>query len=191
MQDEIVAKLMRGLRKDEPSPSGRRLAAVSIILRDKPILSTLLIRRAVRHGDPWSGQVAFPGGKWSPEDGTAKDTAVRETKEEVGVDLDVDADFLGYASPTTTHTGTMDVVPAAFILKRGIEVRPNKEVTSYHWVGLESILAPGARTTYRLTFKGRVVEMPAFLAEDYVVWGLTHRILSNVLGMGHLEGFPG
>ncbi len=116
-----------------------------------------------------------------PGDESAKGTAVRETMEEVGFDLEKTAEFLGYADTTTTHTGTMDVVPAVFLLKQGVEVRPNEEVASYRWVNLVDFLSPNGKSTYKFNYDGRNIEMPSYLVEDYVVWGLTHRILTSVL----------
>jgi len=178
---EIIARVTRNLAAHEPSPKGLRFAAVSIMVRGTRFPSVLLIKRAERTGDPWSGQIAFPGGKMQSGDETPRDTAIRETREEVGVDLSRGAEFLGYAPTATTHTGNLKVVPAVFMLKEGVEISPNEEVASYRWVDLEDLTAPKAKTTYRLNYDGGIVEMPAFRVDDYVVWGLTHRILNSVL----------
>ncbi|HEV2139535.1 MAG TPA: CoA pyrophosphatase [Nitrososphaerales archaeon] len=181
MGNEVIDRVAKNLAAQEPKSKGLRSAAVSIILRDGESPSVLLIKRAERAGDPWSGQIAFPGGKMQPGDKTAKDTAARETMEEVGVDLEKAAEFLGYADTTTTHTGTMDVVPTVFFLKQEVEVKPNEEVASYRWVNLKDFLSPNGRSTYKFNYDGRNIEMPSYLVEDYVVWGLTHRILTSVL----------
>jgi len=111
-----------------------------------------------------------------------KETAIRETREEVGIDLGQDADFLGYFTPFRTHTGTLDVFPAVFLLKKWVEVRPNNEVASYKWVKLEKLTAEQARSSYRVDAGGQTRGMPALLVDGYVVWGLTHRIISSLLG---------
>ena len=87
MDGETFAKLVKNLAPHEPPQTGLRFASVALIVRDRRLPSVLLIRRAERTGDPWSGQVAFPGGKKQEGDLTARDTAVRETMEEVGIDL--------------------------------------------------------------------------------------------------------
>ena len=181
MGTEIIARVTKNLVPQEPQPKGLRFAAVSIVVRDRQSPSVLLIKRAEHPSDPWSGQIAFPGGKMQSGDRTARDTAIRETLEEVGIDLGKAAEFLGYAAVTTTHTGTMDVVPSVFILKEGVEVKANEEVASYRWVDLEDLLAPVAGSVHRLEFNGKVVEMPAYVVGDYEVWGLTYRILSLFL----------
>jgi len=187
LDGETFAKLVKNLVPQEPLQTGLRFASVALIVRDRRLPSVLLIRRAERAGDPWSGQVAFPGGKMQEGDTTARDTAVRETMEEVGIDLNRSSEFLGYGGMATTHTGTMNVVPAVFELKESVEVRPNAEVASFRWVELEELLAPSAKSTYELDSDGGAVRMPAYEVGDYVVWGLTYRILSTCLEEGNLE----
>jgi 8-oxo-dGTP pyrophosphatase MutT (NUDIX family) len=189
MAGDLMARIRRNIVADEPLPKGLRFAAVSMILRDPNSPSVLLIERARRADDPWSGQIAFPGGKMQDGDGTARDTAIRETKEEVGIDLEATADFLGYGEVSTTHTGTMDVVPSVFALNRQVEVRANEEVASFRWIALEELLAPAARSSHQFGYKGNSVEMPAFAVGRYVVWGLTYRILSTLLGESEMPPF--
>ncbi len=186
MPKGIIPSLVAKLQAKERPVGGLHLAAVSVILRNPKAPMTLLIRRAERSGDPWSGQIAFPGGKMQRGDRDAKDTAARETLEEVGIDLQDSAEFLGYAEPVRTHTGTMDVVPSVFLLRREVQVRPNGEVSSHRWVELERLGAPNARSTYSMELEGRTVEMPAFAAGDYVIWGLTYRLVSLLLGYSNL-----
>lgn len=178
---EFFARLVKNLVPYEPPSKGLRFAAVAVVVRDRESPSVLLIRRAEHAGDPWSGQVGFPGGKMQPQDRSAKDTAIRETLEEVGVDLSRTGQFLGYGAVTTTHTGTIDVVPSVFELKEGTDVRANDEVAAYRWVELEELLSPSARSSYQLDYQGKLVQMPAFTAGDFVVWGLTHRILTSLM----------
>lgn len=172
---------MGKLDSEEPRTSQLRRAAVSVILRDKPSPSILLIKRAERDGDPWSGQVAFPGGKSQEGDATLRDTAVREAQEEVGIDLVMNSDFLGYFTPFRTHTGTMDVVPTVFLLREDVEVRFNEEVSSYQWVRLDDLTSLAAKSVSEIDLGGQVKETPAFVVGGYVVWGLTHRIISALL----------
>ncbi len=179
--NDLFSALLEKLDRLEPVQGQLRQAAVSVIMKDKEAPSILLIKRADRKEDPWSGQVAFPGGKTQKGDATLRDTAIREAKEEVGLDLREDADFLGYFSAFRTHTGTMDVVPSAFLMRTEAEVRPNGEVASYRWVKVERLLSEQAKSSYRLDIGGQVREMPALLVDDYLVWGLTHRMIATLL----------
>lgn len=182
MVDGIFQDITRKLAKDEPRVGDKKLAAVSVILSGKDSPSVLLIKRAERAGDPWSGQVAFPGGKIKEGDRSAREVATRETLEEVGIDLKASSEFLGYFEPFATHTGTMNVVPSVYLLKREVPVRPNEEVSSYRWVDFATLLGPRSRAIHRLSFGGQEVEMPAFAVGDYVIWGLTYRIVSSLAG---------
>ncbi|QQG48072.1 MAG: CoA pyrophosphatase [archaeon] len=184
MDRDILAPLKAKLVKDEPKGSGLRFAAVSVIVRDPETPSVLLIKRAEHAADPWSGQVAFPGGKVQEGDRTVKDTAIRETYEEVGIDLAASAEFMGYSGLFRTHNGTMDVVPTAFSLTGDVEVRLNREASSYKWVGLEDLASPKNRSTYTIDSSSGTANLPAVVVDDYVVWGLTHRILTSLLGLG-------
>lgn len=182
MSDALLAKIRKSLADSEPTKRGLRFASVAMILRNEAKPEVLLIKRAESVGDPWSGQIAFPGGKMQRDERTVKDTAMRETLEEVGIDLNKVADFLGYGTLTTTHTGNMDVVPTVFMLKNEAEARTNEEVASYRWVELEVLLSPKATTSYHLNTPGGALELPAYAVGDYVVWGLTYRILNSLLG---------
>ena len=181
MAGETFSKIARNLVPQEPPQKGLLFASVAVIVRDRQLPSVLLIRRAERVGDPWSGQVAFPGGKMQEGDRSARDTAIRETMEEVGIDLGRHGEFLGYGGVTRTHTGTMDVVPSVFELKESVEVKPNGEVASFRWVDLEQLLVPSSKSTFDLDRDGKVAGMPAYAVGDYTVWGLTYRILNSFL----------
>ena len=76
------------------------------------------------------------------------------------------------------------MVPSAFELKESVEVRPNGEVASFRWIELEELLAPSARGTYSLEREGTAVGMPAYKVGDFVVWGLTYRILNGFFDEG-------
>ena len=178
----IIQAMSGRLNANEPLAGQLRRASVAVTLDDPESPRVLLIKRAERVGDPWSGQVAFPGGKVQEGDSTLKETAIREAREEVGIDLEQDADFIGYFTPFRTHTGTLDVFPSVFLLRKRVEVRPNEEVSSYRWVKLEKLTAEQARSSYRVDEGGQTRETPALFVDGYVVWGLTHRIISSLLG---------
>ena len=181
MADDLLSAVLRKLEPEQPKVESRRLAAISVMILGSAEPKTLLIKRAERSGDPWSGQVAFPGGKMAEGDSSARQTAVRETMEELEVNLAEDADFAGYHRPFRTHTGDMDVVPVVFLLRRKVNVVPNLEVSGYRWVGLNEFLLPRSASTYLFKAGDASRDMPAFVLGDYVVWGLTHRILSSLL----------
>jgi len=177
----ILQTLKSKLAVKEPVLGELRRASVAVIFKEAEAPSVLLIRRADRAGDPWSGQIAFPGGKSQEGESTAEETAIREAREEMGLDLRRDADFLGYFKSFRTHTGTLDVIPVVFLVRKGVEVHPNEEVSTYRWVKLEELMAEKSRSTIKIESGGQIREAPALVVDGFTVWGLTHRVISSLL----------
>ncbi len=162
-------------------------AAVALVLGEGGAgVELLLIQRATRDDDPWSGHMAFPGGRRDPGDADAVATAVRETREEVGIDLATDAEPIGRLDElrAVARQRPLDLVisPVVFALRRPVPLALNaREVESAVSVPLSFFAAPGARVTHRRTLDGIAGEFPAFRYERYTIWGLTHRILEGFL----------
>ena len=147
--------------------------------------SILLIRRTERSGDPWSGQIGFPGGHKSPEDQGLLQTAIRETREEVGILLDRH-DLLGALPTVTTHSRRVQVAPFVFALKSGVAVQMNREVTETFWVPLSELNRLEVKRREVKVEEGRL-EVDSFDYGGRIIWGLTFRILNLLLGRG-LDG---
>ena len=161
-----------------------RSAGVAVIFRmsSDGYEEVLLIRRAEREGDPWSGQVAFPGGMVGAQDGSFEDTAKRETLEEVGVDLSKGAAvFLGYMGEFKARTREVAVVPSVFKLIATSSVRLNREVASFEWASLVELARDEARSTYLHDKSGAKIAFPSLVHRGLVIWGLTERILSVIM----------
>ncbi|HSB54154.1 MAG TPA: CoA pyrophosphatase [Gemmatimonadales bacterium] len=166
----------------EASAPERRWAAVALILAPDPD-SILLIRRAERAGDPWSGQIGLPGGRRGPEDADLVETATREAVEEVGIALSR-THRLGVLDDVTPRTPTLPPIavrPYVFALPTRPPVRLNAEVASSHWIALADLAQPAASGLTTVTVRGSLLEVPAFLLEGMVVWGMTERILASFL----------
>ena len=118
---------------------GTRQAAVAAILREGSAgTEALFIRRAERPGDIWSGHMAFPGGHREDVDADLQETAVRETREEIGLDLDEHARLLGHLEYVDVNPiGTriqMIVAPYVYVLTGATpELSPNYEVADVLW----------------------------------------------------------
>ncbi len=161
-------------------------AAVAAIFRaatDRPATELLFIQRATSEHDPWSGQMAFPGGKWEPADGDEQRTAVRETWEEVGLPLD-DESYLGTLTKLDGGRATnrpMDVSAHGFWLdNEHPELRPNDEVAEIVWVDLDQL---GDRTRYidyRFPPTGTTFPAIQLNRPEQVIWGLTLRFLADL-----------
>lgn len=149
-------------------------AATALVLapdgRGRPTI--LFIERAERAGDRWSGHMALPGGRRSPEDATLAETARREALEEVGVPLDAPVGRLDDVRGRV-HGGA--VATFVFTLEAQATVIPDPgEVAGAVWVPVDHLRSAEAAT--RHPFAG-VGLLPALRFEHYVIWGLTHRIL--------------
>jgi 8-oxo-dGTP pyrophosphatase MutT (NUDIX family) len=161
-------------------------AAVALVLREQPQgPEVLFIERAPHENDPWSGNICFPGGKVDRDDGGAKEAAVRETLEEVGIDLS-DAFYLGRLSDITGALRPIRVSCFVFGLRRLGSLTLNDEVSDAFWVPLTQLLDPERYSEVRVSFSGRTLLTPAIrLPNDGkpVLWGLTYRLLMEFLGL--------
>lgn len=164
-----------------------RRAAVALVLHLAGDPHVLLMKRAVRDGDPWSGHVSLPGGRSEPEDGPdLARTAVRETCEELGVDLDRDGRPLGRLAPLRARArGTivpMDVAPFVFAVAERPQLCPcAAEVECAFWFPLDSAASGALDRPYVLQHAGSELHLPSWRWDGHTVWGMTHRILSGLL----------
>jgi 8-oxo-dGTP pyrophosphatase MutT (NUDIX family) len=158
-----------------------RRAAVAMVLANQPAgPSVLFIERASHPGDPWSGHMAFPGGRVDPGDAHPRDAAERETLEEVGLRLR-DAEWIGrlddkQGNPRTRPT----LLISAFVyaLPEPARLRPNHEVREAFWFPLRDLVDPARAVPYR----AHEVDFPGILVGEpvrHVVWGLTYSFLES------------
>jgi 8-oxo-dGTP pyrophosphatase MutT (NUDIX family) len=160
-----------------------RRAAVALVLTRifDGSLSVLLLRRTEREGDPWSGHMALPGGKEQPEDADLLDTARRETLEEVGIDL-ADAEFLGRLDDLSPmRTSEMVVRPFVFWIDVARETTISAEVAEVLWVSLDALASDALRASREVTVQGNRINVPAYVIEERVVWGMTYHLLERFL----------
>ena len=169
--------------KPEAAP-GASPAAVALILLEGPRgLETLLIRRAERADDPWSGQVALPGGRYDPADADLLVTAIRETREETGVDLSA-AERLGVLDDLYPRTPTLPAVvvrPFVFALASRPTLVPGVEAARVFWLPLDRLSQRGVWRDFTLPVRGVEHTFPAYVVDEIVIWGMTERILTPFL----------
>lgn len=161
-------------------------AAVAITLRPTADdnAELLLIRRAEREGDPWSGQVALPGGRWSPNDESLLTTAMRETWEETGIDLAATGLVLGTLDELRPRTSTLPaiiVTPVVVALDDPPPLVLSDEVADAFWVSLDALRDPALSRESPVHVRGATWRVPSFVLGEHVVWGLTERILRQLL----------
>ena len=186
---EIIALLRHHSPRLEPAPDAdpASRAAVAMILHTPHELAApelLFIERARHPQDPWSGQMAFPGGRMDHGDPDLTVTAARETLEEVGIEL---GDPIGRLDDLTNArmrqrvpgVRPITVTPFVYVCERRPNVVHNHEVASTVWIPFAHILHRRSVSAYRMDaprFKGT---FPAFVYEGYQVWGLTYRIIET------------
>jgi 8-oxo-dGTP pyrophosphatase MutT (NUDIX family) len=152
-------------------------AAVVLLLRlTNQGFKLLLVKRVENPSDPWSGQMAFPGGKRDSEDENLKQTVIRETREETGINLG-SCRFLGVtAVHEPAKMSELKILPYVALLEPEQSIRLNpKELECFIWVSLEELVQH--RQTVRFNFG----EYSAYKVGNNIVWGLTYRIIEDFL----------
>lgn len=186
----IVERLERALR-EHPGQRAEvegefRRAAVVLMLRGGPSgeLELLLIKRATYEGDPWSGHVALPGGREEPDDASLQETAIRETREEIGVDLAQIGCIIGSLDdvhPRTVRIPSIIITPFIALVARDAPLVLSEEVAEAFWVPVAVFQASDAIREVVLQLGGAPRTVRSFQHGGYTIWGLTERILEQFL----------
>lgn len=170
---------------DEP---GRKWAAIALTFQlgtaGEPEL--LMIKRAEHAGDPWSGHVAVPGGRMDPGDPDLAFTATRETLEETGIDLARVGRILGTlddVAPRTPYLPPISIRPFVVAAPSQLTVTPSAEVAKWFWVPLAAIRDEHAWGTSSVLVRGAPRDELTFTYREHVVWGLTHRVLRQLVSL--------
>ena len=157
-----------------------RMASVAAIVTKDDAL--LFMRRAVHDSDPWSGQISFPGGRQEPTDKTDLDAAIRETREEIGLDLHL-AEYVGRLDDVRTIQPLPPILirPHLFFLHEDITPHLNEEVASIHYLPISHLMKNTGRTTMVHPWRGTDRQFPCIHFDDVVLWGLTLHMVDDLL----------
>jgi 8-oxo-dGTP pyrophosphatase MutT (NUDIX family) len=183
-----VRAVLAGRRIPNGEADGLRRAAVAAILREGVAAAELLfIHRAEHPRDPWSGHMAFPGGRVENHDSSPLAAAVRETREEVALELDPTTDLIGRLStlPAIAQGKPlgMTILPFVFAVDRSVEMQPGPEVQAVMWVPLDFLADPANRSTMVWQRSGVEVTLPCYSFEGRTIWGLTLRMADELLDL--------
>lgn len=174
-------------RKNLSSPDETVDAVVAVLLNENDFgLNILLIHRAIRDSDPWSGQIGLPGGRVEKSDPSSRDALRREVREEVGLNLNsqgVELGTLTIGSPMRRLD--MKVQPWVYSLTSRPEIRIGPEVQEGFWVSVSKL--PSLRGRTEIEIRGSLMEVDAFLVDSHVVWGYTRRVLNELLSLASTE----
>lgn len=177
----LLARLARHPAREVQDP-GRPQAGVAVLLAPDPV-RLLLIRRADRVGDPWSGQLALPGGRRETGDADLLATALRETHEEVGLVID-----------RRSHRVTLDDLAPVIPVLPPIMVRPfvlearealvpqvSDEVAAVSWLELDRLIVPDTYRNVTIEVRGAPRQVQGYLLDEGLLWGMTERILDPLV----------
>jgi len=186
---DIEHRLASYAAKQSPIHRSTRQAAVAVILRERVHdganrTDLLFIRRADKTGDPWSGHMAFPGGHMESSDGSLLAAAVRETHEEIGLDLLARGTHIGTLDQQRAQprgrTLNMVIAPYVFRLDADAAFRPNHEVAEVVWTPLDPIARGDNHTEEERIISGSPVMFSGYrINGGHFVWGLTYRMMQS------------
>ncbi len=169
-------------------------AAVAIVHTRGASGSVLLMRRAERETDPWSGHWAFPGGRCAPYDSDLLATALRELEEECGMRLE--RGQLETAMPFAVARRGVGryLLVAPFVLCVDAEHRPAldaQEAAEAAWVPLAWLRDPARHGLRNVAAQPSHVRFPGIDLNGVPLWGFTYRLITEWLGLNPREGMGG
>lgn len=147
-------------------------------------LELLLIKRAEYPADPWSGQMAFPGGREEAGDPSLAETAIRESREETGIDLALDGLMIGTLDdlrPFTMRLPAIVVRPYVWLLDRNEPLVLSAEVALALWYPFASLAQTESWHEETVFARGVQINARVFRHEENIIWGMTERILTQLL----------
>lgn len=192
---DIAARLKSFSPRLAPDRHQRRRSAVVMLLRKAPAdgVEVLMIERAQRAGDPWSGHMGFPGGRVDPEDAHSFAAALRECVEEIGLDMAHHGRYLGRLSDLATHLRSGDsamlVTPFVFAVADHPPLLLNHEVADFVWVPLSFLADVRFRQRMPWQYDGIEVALPCYFYSQRRIWGLSLGMLDELLQVLELAEF--
>ena len=175
-----------GVPLPRPAVRGDRAAVALIFAGPDADLRLCFIQRATQPHDPWSGQMALPGGRTSLADASPMAVAVRETREEVGLEL-MPCQYLGALAeiPLVRSGRPTAGVVAPFVFYTGVEparLTPDPaEVAAGYWIAVDDLRDPRYRVALERTAAGVTRRLPAIRCRRQLIWGMTHGMVTGLL----------
>lgn len=164
----------------------KRSAVAILLVQGAQELELLMIKRADKQGDPWSGHMAFPGGRYEVNlDTDMASTAKRETLEEIGINIDALAAPIGQLSdvltPSHAQRTKMSVSVFVYALPEKPSYRMNHEVADVIWIPLSLFLDDTKRDTMQWEYQGSSIDLPCYFYQGQRIWGLSLKMLDELV----------
>ena len=165
-----------------------RQAAVAIIIRsNNDFMEALFILRSVRKGDPWSGDMAFPGGHKNNVDLSLRETAERETFEEIGLTLSHSSCFLGELDTIELNRRQSEAIlitPFVYSLRdKDCVLHKNHVVAEILWGPLDHMIIGTSLVNKEVKRNGTLQYFPGYTLDQQIIWGLTFRMLQQLFSL--------
>jgi 8-oxo-dGTP pyrophosphatase MutT (NUDIX family) len=180
---EFQAKMAPSKRLENynPNPEFARKGGVLLFLYDfdnEPYIA--LIKRA-KDGGAHSGQIAFPGGKHEKHDKSLIETALRETEEEIGININK-LEILGTLTNLYIPVSNYNVYPTVGFCNSEPNFNINKtEVEKMILLPLREFFNPENLKSGILIVKEQEIQTPFYEINNQIVWGATAMIISEFL----------
>ncbi|MFT5088134.1 MAG: 8-oxo-dGTP pyrophosphatase MutT (NUDIX family) [Candidatus Latescibacterota bacterium] len=179
--------IRRGLDQRTPllQKEGHNASVAAIIRPDNDDTQLLFIERARVDGDPWSGDIAFPGGRIEESDPTLRATAERETHEEIGLHLQ-GANYVGRLDDLQGSSLPVQVAAFVYFVENDVELDLNAEVHRAFWQSLHTLCDPNRHCQHLSRMSGEVRPMPAIdlLGPEHpLLWGITYRFTAQLTAL--------
>jgi 8-oxo-dGTP pyrophosphatase MutT (NUDIX family) len=178
---EALRLSLRGQQDPFHSDSKKPRGAVAVLFKEEAgDLWLLMIKRSENPRDPWSGQMAFPGGRADSKDRTLFDTAVRETMEEVGINIQ-EQEFLGCLRNVQPKNAPMVVTPFLFLQFSEVHPMTSREAREVLWVPTAFVLNPKNVSSITIPIGDREVSVGCYVYLDHTIWGMSFRIIREII----------
>ncbi|PHQ55453.1 MAG: coenzyme A pyrophosphatase [Lutibacter sp.] len=158
----------------------KKAAVIALFFPNEQGKTCFLLTLRANYNGTHSSQISFPGGKYDTKDRSLKNTAVRETFEEVGTPIS-DISIFKQMTEVFIPPSNFLVTPFLGYLKNPPSFKKNHEVEELISISVEDLLSDSSISTTNVsTSYANKIEVPCFVLNNYIVWGATAMILNEI-----------
>lgn len=179
METEKLKKALTSQISLEVKQDGQsRLAAVLIVIYGSE--PTIIMTKRPKTMNLHAGEISFPGGAWKQDDNDLLTTSLRETKEEIDLNL-LRRQIIGQLNPVTTLNSGFTIIPFISVLDEIPKLNPNSEIETILHIPLIPFLStieddpdPSHKS---------IQEMHTFRYQHHLIWGASARMLKQIINL--------